>query len=338
MPMSETDEQQAEDVKAEADKPQSSKKGLKFAALFALVLISLFAGSLAGTALVQKFPVLGGAQQAESAAFDKAMADLRKSQSSQSAKLNRLEQALDKIPSENNDQKLSQLEARLNSLETNQLSISEIETRIAALEAGIVATEGGFDFSDFERRLKALENSKTNDHEIEAEAADGTGADLSAIETRITALEDKLSSQEMTEEAGDYSLQDIEARIAALEQSVPNELPDVPAALAPLLVRLDALEVKANAAPLLIPPFPKQAVLDAMVEAGSEEKGNWFQRVVDSQITVVDETHIETVNDITKLVEEGDVKSALKKIETLPGEAQDAAAAWVDAVTIQDTE
>ena len=292
------------------------KKALKFAGLFLLILVSLFAGSLAGAALVQKFPALSGSPGFDRAEIDKSIADLQKSQSAQTAKLNRLEQSFEKAPGEDHSQKISGVEARLASLENAAQDISAFETRITALEAGTIAAESGIDFADIDARLKALENSAPQGEiadDIEKPTAE---FDMAPIEDRIAALEGRLSSIELPEDTDPNRIADIETRIAALENAEPAAMPDVPAAIAPLLARLDALEAKASAAPLLIPPFPKQAVLDAMVEAGSGKKGNWFQRVVDSQITVVDDAHIETVNDITNLVEAGDVKTALKKIET----------------------
>ena len=200
----------------------------------------------------------------------------------------------------------SQTEAKLNRLETAQdrlakksapepADLSGILDRLDALEQ---AEAPAADLSGLETRLSALEAG---------EIAAGTDTDFSDLFARLDALEN-----EPRQSSGSVDLDDIKRRLTALENK--------PETVAARDIRT-------------IPPFPKQAVLDALETPDPDKKKNWFQRAIDSQITIVDDEHLKTVDTITTLLEQGDLDGALIEIDTLPTAAQDALADWLKSVT-----
>ena len=202
-------------------------------------------------------------------------------------------------------------EAKLNRLENTQNKLS----RQSAPEP--------VDLSDILGRLDQLER------------AEAPATDLSPLETRLSALE----AGEVAETA-DMDFSRLYARIDALEKrevaaSEPVDLGDIER-------RLTALENRSQPVPArdirAIPPFPKQAVLDALSTSEPDKKRNWFQRALDSQITIVDDEDLKTVDVITTLLERGDIDGALIEIGTLPPEAQDALSDWMQSVTGESAE
>ncbi len=264
----------------------------------------------------------------------------------------------------------SQMTQRLDALEADvlaakaqiqapaaQMDMSQIDAlsaRIAALESlPLGGGEDGMTASDLavlSARLDALDKSvaeltpeSSNPPEPNPRllALEETVSRLSdapaidpAIEQRIQALENAPA-----EETQSVDMEPLTSRISALEAVSLNAAE--PVDIAPLSARLDALEAKvasasAARAALPVPDFPKDAVLTAILEAENASKG-WAGRILGKHVRTRDEAVVTSVDEIAILVSEGQIETALSRIEQLPEAGQRAAKTWTDIVSVQRT-
>ncbi len=200
--------------------------------------------------------------------------------------------------------------------------------------------------ADFEKKRASLE-ARLN--RIEAtqktlqEERDTPDQDLDDITARIMALESGAVLENSNFDLTDFSsrLSGLELQMSEMAQSgsaTPLEMPEgAKVDLGPLERRVAALEARIESqkvsATRLIPAFPKAAVIAALETPQEAESKGWFGRLIDSQITIVDGESLKTVDEITILIGQGDIDGAVKLIATLPPSAQTAARDWVKSVS-----
>ncbi len=213
--------------------------------------------------------------------------------------------------------------------ETTSIDLTSVEGEIANLEKTQALLEARIN------RLDATQKSLTEVNQSPSKA-------LSDIENRIQALESGVAIENSGLDLTNFQtrLEGMELQISELPQTGPNtgQEIDIPSVdLSPLEQRVALLERQLgelqNAGREDRSEFPKDAVIASLSSEDTEPSKNWFKRAIDSQITVRDDTHLKTVDEITILIDKGDIKGAIKLIETLPISAQTAAEDWVEAVT-----
>ena len=237
--------------------------------------------------------------------------------------------------------KLERLERQVKDLEkqgpvnAGQLpDMSNVEARLAALEG--IETEPvdvSADISALKGRIATLEQAA-----FEPETLEG----LSDIQTRLDALEKgaaaKPTDSQSTEAVNpnwEMSLSELEASLTdRLDNLEQVELPEAKVVdLSPIESRLDQLETRLNSIPVALPPFPREAVLEAIEtaklakEAG--QKKGWLSRTLGDQVVVQDADLVLRLNRIEENVARQDVKAIEQDIASLPEAAQAALGPWL---------
>lgn len=233
-----------------------------------------------------------------------------------------------KSSADNNVQ--SQLESFSQEKDSLRREVSQLEETVNTLKV-----QKSAELSTLETRMKKLETER------KLAPATGDGAAFADIGARVEALESNTSVQSS---AGNTLPDDILGRLEALEKQTSN------ADINEIVDRLDRLEVQSitqpqksqalQAAPapaaqvqkILIPPFPREVVLEAA--AGSGNSG-WLNRTLDKHVKIrdADEASPEIIADqIQTYLDMGNYEDAIAAFDTLPSKARSAGKAWRDAV------
>lgn len=239
--------------------------------------------------------------------------------------------------------------------ETLQSAIDQLKTRTAALETkqkGLMA-----------RKAPAGENAQSSDPAGLAEFGEDLMPLFEDIETRLAALEkqgqsvvidkgdakdDALSSPNeptssststVAEAPTETGLQssELDAKILALRKSIAtlenrmtnqskkfvtlNQLKSV-------RERVDAIETDFQKPPVLIPPFPRESVMDAMT-GKTEKSGSWMSGLLGDEVRVVDADIVSRLDRIETLVEAGDIDDIKKEVSYLPEAAKPVIDSWL---------
>jgi len=219
-------------------------------------------------------------------------------------------------------------------LSSNISDLTDIETRLASLEASTELANSSStevaDLSDFSERLETLEKTA-----FEPATLDG----LEALRERLTELETQLAEAGASETetlldtaVSQEALTDLQTsldeRLTKLETAEVPELPSVD--LTPLSARMDALENRVDNLPLVLPPFPRQAVLDALEATKSDgEKGGWLSRTIGQQVVVQDADILARLDRIESNVGARNITAVKKDVASLPDSAQTALKSWL---------
>ena len=232
--------------------------------------------------------------------------------------------------------KLERLERQVRDLEKKKPVNMESSPDMTAFEARLVALESvedePVDFTALKGRITTLEQAA-----FEPETLEG----LTDIQTRLDAIETDMATKPDSQSSGavkpnwEMSLGELETdlseRLDSLEQM---ETPEVQAIdLSPIEKRLDQLESRLNSIPVALPPFPREAVLEAIEtaklakEAG--QKKGWLSRTLGDQVVVQDADLVMRLDRIEKNVARQDVGAIEQDTASLPEAAQDALGPWL---------
>lgn len=213
--------------------------------------------------------------------------------------------------------------------------LKSIETRLSTVEAASrksVPAAKPIDLSPLEARLYALETATPA--EISPETLSALKAaqedefdwpDMSALETRLAALEAQST-------ADTPELDSFETRLNAVEANVKKARPaTIPKAL---LARVEALENRPALAPktefVSLLPLPKEAMLKAVEEA---KEGGIFKRTLSKHVRVKDDDDPRTlIAGIDEDIAAGRLDLALNKYERLPEPVQAIGQAWYETI------
>lgn len=283
--------------------------------------------------------------------MDSRLASVKKEVGTLTAKLDRLERQVGQKTSTSTptftsapDGKTSdkviaanpELDARLTSVEAALETFeAKFETN-AGLESGETETASLPDFTEYTARLDILEKAAFEPKSLDA---------LADFRDRIALLEAQIKDTKITLDKAEETPEalaatavqseeleqiqsDFEQRLAALETA---ELPEIPSVdLAPLSARIDALEDRLDTIPVVLPPFPRQAVMEAIEQSKSkDEKGSWLSRTIGQQVVVQDADILARLDRIESSVELRDIAAIKKDVASLPDSAQTALEAWL---------
>jgi len=235
------------------------------------------------------------------------------------------------LKSPGDDKVRSQLESFSQDKDTLRREVSQLEDTVNSLK-----TQKSVDLTPLKTRLKDLElrNSEQEKRINVPGDADGNSSAYADIGARVEALENSPATQQ----SGNVLPDDILGRLEALEKQGPNT------DLNEIADRLDRLEVQSlKKAPqaavavapvktVIIPPFPKDAVLEVAASSG---QGNWLNRALDKHVQIRDADEASPaalVDQIQTHLDAGEYSEALAIFDTLPSKSRSAGKAWRDAV------
>lgn len=297
---------------------RGAKAGLRGGAVFSLFLLAGLGGAAGGWALSHHFPPK--AAKASGPDIDLTPIEQR---------LERAEKTL-----EGQKAQLSRLTAEMRSGPAT-ISLGAKPNKTADLQPLIT-------------RLERLEATAGDTGANTAGNTGGAKAGLSemggetAVETNSEA-----GSETKSESGSDAGFE------AASTNSIAPPVDDLPAIdFAPdieaLSVRVAALEAGAELArtqmsaptiikdTVLLPPFPRAAVLAAMTSGGAAAPQSWLDKTLKKHISVRDPEQVARANsmldEIEKNIKTGEHARALKGVEALPSQARSAAKNWIEAV------
>lgn len=232
------------------------------------------------------------------------------------------------LKSSASDNVQSQLESFSQEKDSLRRDVSQLEETVNSLKVQKPA-----ELSSLETRMKKLETER----KLAPAPADDNA--YAVIGARIEALENNADMQLST---GNTLPEDILGRIEMLEKQAPN------ADLNEIVDRLDRLEVQSITQPqksqtkqtapvaevqkILIPPFPRDAVLDAAAKSG---QSGWLNRTLDKHVKIRDANEVSPENiadQIQAHLDIGDYSEAVALFDTLPSKSRSAGKAWRDAV------
>ncbi len=186
-------------------------------------------------------------------------------------------------------------------------------------------------FEDIETRLVALEKQVPTSQPIQSEIPiqkepnDGGEALPSKPDGTQS---DKASLAESA--AFSQDIADLRKTIAALESRMTQQSKRFVTVTQLKSVRdqVDALETDFEKPPVLIPPFPREAVMDA-ITGKSEKSGSWMSGLLGDEVRVVDADVVERLDQIEILVERGNIDAIQKEVSYLPSEAKPVIDNWL---------
>ena len=237
---------------------------------------------------------------------------------------------------------LAPLTARIDSLEkklaaqSSQMSFLSSEVKSGSARVTVGGVDETLDITPFMNRLDdmearlaaAQESSPVSTEEGSALTAPSY---LKAVEERLVTLEKSFSeiarlsrpAEESVNADMNSALDLLNSRVTQLETAV-----DETRALAatPTVVRET----------VLLPPFPRAALLEAMTNPQGAASQNWLNKTLKKHISVRNPQEVarasETLDTIEALIDSGDYAAALKLVEAMPSDVRSAANAWLRAL------
>ena len=203
---------------------------------------------------------------------------------------------------------------------------SEIKSGSATVTVGGV--DKAFDITPLMNRLNDLETR------LEAQA-DGPSSLSPSEQASVETGEilDSSSAAETSEKvmaAAAIPAKDYDVDIAALERRIERLEVDVEE------TRALAAEPAVVRETVLLPPFPRGALLEAMTAPRDRAQQNWLDKTLKKHISVRNPQEVaraeETLGTIEALVESGDYTAALKLVEAMPSDVRSAANDWTRAL------
>ncbi len=233
---------------------------------------------------------------------------------------------------------LDTLKKRTSTLETKQ---KEILNRKPA-ETGMVETPGTGDLAEFGEDLMPLfKDIETRLAALEKQAPMSASTPGTALETpeampvETTEEKDEKPTKVVDNEAADNNafddeLAELRTSIATLETRLSNQSKRFVTVtqLKSIRERVSAMEKDFEKPPVLIPPFPREAVMDA-ITGKSEKSGSWMSGLLGDEVRVVDAEVVSRLDRIETFVEAGNIDAITKEVSYLPGEAKPVIENWL---------
>ncbi len=229
---------------------------------------------------------------------------------------------------------LGPLRTRIDSLEkklaaqSSEMSFLSSEIKSGSATVTVGGVDKAFDITPLMNRLNDLETR------LEAQA-DGPSSlspsERASVETGE--ILDSSSAAETSEKvmaAAAIPAKDYDVDIAALERRIERLEVDVEE------TRALAAEPAVVRETVLLPPFPRGALLEAMTAPRDRAQQNWLDKTLKKHISVRNPQEVaraeETLGTIEALVESGDYTAALKLVEAMPSDVRSAANDWTRAL------
>lgn len=338
--------------------PAAVKRGLGWGAVFPLFLLAAGGGAAGGWALTQYvmpnyIPLPPQAAQAAGADID--LGPLT----------SRLEAAEKKLAAQSSQ--LSFLSSEIKSGAATvkvggvdkAFDVSPLLSRLDALEArlesggqGAAAAPAPVTSENTSAASAAPSDEASPAVVNETPAPSIAAAKLEALAARLAVLETALSETSMSEASmSDTGGQDSQAAMIELQamaqadetfkQDLKDELDTVRARVSQLETDIAAAQAMA-AAPtvvretVLLPPFPREAVLGALTQPRDADSQGWLNRTLKKHISVRNPEDVAranaTLDEIEALTASRDYAAALALVEAMPSDVRSLAGEWMRAV------
>lgn len=279
--------------KSKSDEDKGVGVGLVIVASAIATVLGVTGGAILGNTLAEPAVVQSDVSQADLDAMRSALDGLK-------SRTKKLETEQGKI-----QDRQKSFEAN-----TSTSAVSETgETDMADFTAELIPL-----FEDIEGRLNALESGapkpetmldqdeKKSEIGLETPPALDNAEELSALSNTISDIETRLSDQSKKY----VSRADLQA----------------------LKKRVEILEDEYEKAPVLIPPFPREAVMDALT-GKKEDNGSWMSGLLGDEVRVVDAETVRRLDRIEKSVEAGDINAIKTEVGYLPAQARPVIDSWL---------
>lgn len=229
------------------------------------------------------------------------------------------------------DEALNALEKRLTSVEKKQKSLLNVTpSGDEPSDAASLGEDLTPLIENIESRLDALEKGKPERlTTIPADAPNDQTEDGSDIVVE-TGDEADGPSNLADNSAFNEEIMALRNSIAALETRLSNQTKRFVTVnqLKSVRDRVNAIEADFEKAPVLIPPFPRQAVMDA-ITGKTEDSGSWMSGFLGDEVRVVDAEIVSRLDRIETFVEAGNIDAIKKEVSYLPVETKPAIDSWL---------
>jgi len=167
------------------------------------------------------------------------------------------------------------------------------------------------------------------------EAPQFSEANLESLETRLAALETGLSEAAKGETPESAALDD------TFKQELRDELESVRARVNQLETDISAAQALAAAPKIvretvLLPPFPREALLVALTKPRDADSQGWLNRTLKKHISVRNPEDVaranQTLDEIESLTAAREYSAALALVEAMPSDVRSLAGEWTQAV------
>ena len=324
--------------------PAPIKRGLGWGAVLPLFLLAAGGGAIGGWALTQ-YVMPNYIPLPQSAAQPVATANID----------------LDPLRS-----RLEAAEAKL-SAQSSQLSFLSSEVKSGAASIKVGGVDKAFDVSPLLSRLDEMETRLENIGPPEGmKPKTGSAAETALAESKSDTDSDIAVNEKTTAEAPQFSkanLESLETRLAALEtglsEAAKGETPESAALddtfkqelrdeLESVRARVNQLETDISAAQalaaapkivretVLLPPFPREALLAALTKPRDADSQGWLNRTLKKHISVRNPEDVaranQTLDEIESLTAAREYSAALALVEAMPSDVRSLAGEWTQAV------
>jgi len=279
------------------------KSGTAWGRVFLLFILASLLGALGGWAATHYVPIKKEVfkSSVDFTAIVERIAENEKTLTSQKAQLSRLQNTLESLPKHDGSQ--------TDNVDIDATQLDQLNGEISALNEKLQALKGEMESQFVD--LKSVSNSSPSISENPIESPDET---LPA---------DKLSEPSETVLAFQADLNALQERVVTLEAGLVE-------------TRALAVEPTIIKDPVILPPFPREAVFKALTEMPVSEGQGWFSKRLKEHISVRDPEQMknaeETLQAIERAIEISDIEGALTLVQALPDAPRDKASDWISAV------
>lgn len=237
----------------------------------------------------------------------------------------------------------TQIEASDKTLSAQAAQLTGLQSRIEALAAqpaGVGSSPASF---------VTPENAADTSADVAALEAEVSAlrADMTAMRTSLKAVASTIATQEPRAEALENSTVEALTPEAQTAPIVDTRVDTLTADLITLQSRVDSLETNLSETrdlairptiirePVLLPPFPRDAVFEAMTEVPVAADAGWVSKTLKKHISVRNPDQVKRAERellaITTAIEDNKIDRALELVLTLPAAPRAAANAWISA-------
>ena len=229
-------------------------------------------------------------------------------------------------------------------LQSLQARTAVLETAQSELGAGTGETLQDTSLDDIQARLEALESRSQSTAPVEGEKTENVetaseDSDERAENTSVqndenpdSPVSEPAAESESSEELFELQaeLKTLSGSLSALEDKIKTQSGAFvkEAELNAIKRRVKKLEDDFEKPPVLIPPFPREAVMDA-ITGKSEKSGSWMSGLLGDEVRVVDADIVGRLDRIEKHVEAGDINAIDKELSFLPPETKPVIDGWL---------
>lgn len=242
--------------------------------------------------------------------------------------------ALPQVAAETSKTNLGPLTARIDTLEkklaaqSSEMSFLSSEVKSGAARVTVGGVDKAFDITPLLNRLKDLETR------LEAQSARPNSLSPSEpASVEIGEVSENSSAAETSENviaAAAMPVKDYDEDIAQLELRIERLETDVEQARALAAVPTVVRET------VLLPPFPRAALLEAMTIPRDTASQSWLDKTLKKHISVRNPQEVaraqEMLDGIEYLLESRDYAAALKLVEAMPSDVRTVANDWTRAL------